>query len=225
MAKSGDFDTAADALSYLIEAGAPDKAASCLRRIMARTDQPAPSGNATPLPLDYAIAGKIINRLIELNSLSEAQDLIKFLLVARDTDRGRGKMLDCYDVSFILGYMVPEGASESAGRVLFALYSSDSGDDSAASQTLVPFILGTLLDHDRLGWAAELAKQLMYTTLEVWYGRADWAARLCVELESQRLDWFSTQDVLRSVTNWGDQSYSSTIYNFMQEARGKAAGR
>jgi hypothetical protein len=77
------------------------------------------------------------------------------------------------DVSFILGSMVPEGAAESAGRVLFALYSTDTNDDSAASQTLVPFILGTLLDHNRAGWAVELAKQLMYTTLEVGGGGSE----------------------------------------------------
>lgn len=63
--------------------------------------------------------------------------------------------------------MVPEEAAESAGRLLFALYSASSGEDCAASQTLVPFILGTLVDHGRCGWAAELGKQLMYTTLEV----------------------------------------------------------
>ncbi|GFR48811.1 hypothetical protein Agub_g10762 [Astrephomene gubernaculifera] len=272
MAKSGDNDTVADALSFLIEAGAPDKAASCLRHIMASTHKPDPSNarsagasgegggpiaaaasaatsgspSGKPDALDYAIAGKVLNRLVELGSLSEAQDLLKFMLVPRDTDRGRGKMLDCYDVALILGAMVPEGAAESAGRVLFALYSSEAGDDSAASQTLVPFILGTLLDHERAGWAAELGKQLMYTTLEeieagagdydysvlgwclaqmVWYGRADWAARLCLELERQQLEWYNTQEMLGSVAGWGDNSYSMTIVNFMQDARSKEARR
>ncbi|GLI67954.1 hypothetical protein VaNZ11_012286 [Volvox africanus] len=258
MAKSGDSDTVADALSYLVEAGAPDKAAACLRQIMsheqktAQSSAIAPNGsdtNAGPIPgntsdktkaLDYALAGRILNRLIELGSITEGQDIIKFMLVARDTDRGRGKMLDCYDASFILGTMVPEGAAESAGRILFALYSSDSGEDSAASQTLVPFILGTLVDHNRSAWAVELSKQLMYTTLEeieagageydysvlgwcmaqmVWYGRADWAARLCVELDRQQLDWFNTQELLGAVASWGDVSYSMTIANFMQDAR------
>ncbi|EFJ49451.1 hypothetical protein VOLCADRAFT_104326 [Volvox carteri f. nagariensis] len=184
--------------------------------------------------------------LIELGSISEGQDLIKFMLVARDTDRGRGKMLDCYDVSFILGSMVPEGAAESAGRVLFALYSSESPEDSAASQTLVPFILGTLVDHNRSGWAVELSKQLMYTTLEeieaglgdydysvlgwcmaqmVWYGRADWAARLCLELERQQLDWFNTQELLGAIAGWGDVNYSMTVVNFMQDVRMKESRR
>lgn len=61
-------------------------------------------------------------RTVELGHLTVAQDLVKFLLVSRETDRGRGKMLDCYDASFVLGAMVPEGAADSAGRLLFALY-------------------------------------------------------------------------------------------------------
>ncbi|GLC40647.1 hypothetical protein PLESTB_000036900 [Pleodorina starrii] len=265
MAKSGDSDTVADALSYLVEAGVPDKAADCLRQIMAHArsattqpgaavhnggdaspGQPPATGGDKPEPLDHALAARILNRIIELGSISEGQELVKFMLVARDTDRGRGKMLDCYDVSFILGSMVPENAADSAGRILFALYSSDSGEDSAASQTLVPFILGTLVDHNRWAWAVELSKQLMYTTLEeieagvgeydysvlgwcmaqmVWYGRADWAARICLELEREQLDWFSTQELLASVAGWGDNTYSMTIVNFMQDARSKEARR
>ncbi len=64
----------------------------------------------------------LLRRTVELGHLSVAQDLVKFLLVSRETDRGRGKMLDCYDASFVLGAMVPEGAADSAGRLLFALY-------------------------------------------------------------------------------------------------------
>ncbi|KAG2501646.1 hypothetical protein HYH03_000150 [Edaphochlamys debaryana] len=291
MAKSGDSDTVADALSYLVEAGAPDKAAGCLRKIMGGSATPAPApapGGPKPPPLDYAAAAKVLNRLVELGwrppdvlaaghavprcpglalhktsqaprggeraplaelvelgSLTEAQELLKFMLVARETDRGRGKMLDCYDVSLILGAMVPEDAADSAGKLLYALYSTEGGDDAAASQTLVPFILGTLLDHDRVAWAVELGKQLMYTTLEeieagggeydysvlgwclaqmVWYGRADWSARLCADLERQNLEWYSTQDMLHAVAGWGDPSYSMTIENFMRDMRRKEGG-
>mgnify|MGYP001807026663 CR=1 FL=1 len=41
------------------------------------------------------------------------------------------------DVSRVLGAMVPEDAADSAGRILFALYSSDSDEDGAASQVRV----------------------------------------------------------------------------------------
>eukprot|EP00198_Chlamydomonas_reinhardtii_P002573 XP_001691909.1 predicted protein [Chlamydomonas reinhardtii] len=226
MAKSGDIDTVADTLSYLVEAGAPDKAAACLRRLMAGSKPadgaaaaapaagaiasaaPAPAPAASkPAPLNYSIAAKVVNRLVELGSLTEAQELLKFMLVARETDSPAAPP----NVSRVLGAMVPEDAADSAGRILFALYSSDSDEDGAASQTLVPFILGTLLDHEQLDQAVELGKQLMYTTLEeidagqgeydysvlgwcmaqmVWYGRADWAAKLSVALEKEDdIDW------------------------------------
>lgn len=56
----------------------------------------AEDDTALPSPRYYLPWGR---RLIELGSISEGQDLIKFMLVARDTDRGRGKMLDCYGTS------------------------------------------------------------------------------------------------------------------------------
>ncbi len=33
---------------------------------------------------------------MELGSVAEAQELLKFMLVPRETDNGRGKMLDCF---------------------------------------------------------------------------------------------------------------------------------
>lgn len=83
MAKSGDNDTVADALSYLVEAGVPDKAAACLRQIMvqarkapkpgadAQTGEGTSSGPVAPPNgpaqtelLDYALAGRILNRRV-----------------------------------------------------------------------------------------------------------------------------------------------------------------
>lgn len=49
--------------------------------------------------------------------------------------------------------------------------------------------------------------------------RADWAAKLCVELERQELGWYDAGELLGSVAGWGDRSYSITIENFMREAR------
>ncbi|PNH01835.1 hypothetical protein TSOC_012237 [Tetrabaena socialis] len=203
MAKAGDSDTVADALSYLVEAGSPDLAAECLRRIMGAPAPPPKAGAAAagapaaaaapaagpapggkPPPLDYAAAGKILNRRVRQHGRAADE--------ARGTAAGVGRPRHpprnprtpassnrAQNVSMLLGSMVPEDAADSAGRLLFALYSSagaeaargasDDGaaaSDAAASQTLVPFILGTLLDHDRAAWATELAKQLMYTTLE-----------------------------------------------------------
>ncbi len=107
--------------------------------------------------------------MVDGGNLTSAIDILKFLLVPRANSGGNGNgqgMLDCYDFATVLGTMVQEKKAESAGRILFSLFSDTQAEDSQAAQTLVPFVLGTLIDQGRSEWSVELAMQLMYTTIE-----------------------------------------------------------
>lgn len=247
--------------------GSPDQAANIIRRFMKAAPSSSSSGNGVPSSSpaapgpnsngasqqgqkpDYSRPALILARMIDSGNLAVAQDIAKFLLVARTrTNTGGpvlGKMLDCYDLSMVLGGMARESKADSAGRLLYALYSEQS-EDSQAAQTLVPFVLGTLIDHAHADWAVELGKELMYSSVEdiesgseehdysvlgwclaqmVWFGRADWAAKLCLELEGQHLEWYEHGCLMDSVAGWGDPSYSQTIINFMRDgARGGGGG-
>ncbi len=55
-------------------------------------------------------------------------------------------------VNLAAGCLLPTLLASARGRLHPCLRSAEGGEDSAASQTLVPFILGTLLDHNKVRW-------------------------------------------------------------------------
>lgn len=264
-----DYDTIADAVGFVAEMGSPDLAAAIIRRFLKAADPTAPTGGvgpSAPSPSGQSAASAeggnssrggyskpalILSRMVDGGNLTSAIDILKFLLVPHGSSgsssgnsNGQG-MLDCYDFSMVLGTMVQEKKSESAGRILFALFSETQSEDSKAAQTLVPFVLGTLIDQGRSDWTVEMAMQLMYTTIEeieagsdeydysvtgwclaqmVWFGRADWAARVCLDLQQHAVEWYDHAAMMESVANWGDRSYSQTIINFMKQDGSSAGG-
>lgn len=224
MADSGELSTVGDVLGGLVDEGRPDWAAELCRRIM--TPSRKEEGD-----YDYATVAGVIGHLVDTDYIETAFEICKKLLIPKDVNGGA--VFDCFDVSFIIGSMVDIGHPEWAGQLCYYMYSGAGNNEDNNYETLLPFVLGTLIDFQRLTWAYEIAQQLLnpgeefggvdYQTLgwalaqTVWFGRADWAALICDELLSNKLEWFDLKDLMDGVEVCGDSSYSQTILNFMKK--------
>lgn len=177
---------------------------------------------------DYSTVAQVFAYLIDMGHLDAAYEVGKFVLDLKDNGQG-GNFFDCYDISFVAGNMIKLKKCEQAGQLLYKFYCEDT-EEARLYQSLVPFILGTLLDYSQPAWALELSKQLMYADGDreidysvlgwamaqmVYYGRADWAAKVCDDLKAQKLAWYDQKQLLDAIASWGDHTYSQTVANFM----------
>ena len=122
-------------------------------------------------------------------------------------------------------------------QVLFAIYADDT-PEGLAYATLVPFILGTLLDNKHADWVTELSKNLFYAdgtdksidfSVMGWvlgqhavqFNRPDWAACICSELRAQSLAWYEEKVLLDAVgEQCGDFSVPHVIASILQQPPG-----
>ncbi len=107
---------------------------------------------------------------------------------------------------------------------------SDESPEGVNFRLLLPCILGTLVDWGQVSWAADLLQSIclvagppgapdfsaagwcLYNS--VGFGRADWAASICMQLRQQPAQpWFSEQRLLDSVVEWGGQGTAQEIHN------------
>ena len=114
-------------------------------------------------------------------------------------------------------------------------------DDETASdfKSLVPCLLGTLIDWEQIGWATELLQQLCVTNgvdagpeystagwclaQHVYFGRPDWAAIICSSLRQHPPVWYSEAGIMQSVGSWGGEGYIHEIVKCMAHGPPAAA--
>mmetsp|Transcript_36503 Transcript_36503/g.81268 ORF Transcript_36503/g.81268 Transcript_36503/m.81268 type:complete len:278 (+) Transcript_36503:191-1024(+) len=225
MGRDGEIDTVADVLGNLAGKGRPDWAAEISKMFM------GVSGTRSSEP-DYAVVASVLTYLVDQGHTDWAHIICRHLLVMQKQGSA-----DCYDLAFVLGHMVKQRRAEQGGKILYAIY-SDETPEGHCYHTLVPVILGTLIDYQHMDWALELSKQLCYVdgdkeidysvlgwcmTQHVEMARPDWAGQLCQTLKSAGLKWYNEAQMLGSVEQWSHPGLVQAIRECMVQQPGAKA--
>lgn len=213
MAADGELLDLADVLSGLAAAKHPQDAGEILRMIMF-------SGGRTKTEPDYVTAAGILTLLVEQN-LDSARQICPFLLVYQQQGP------DCYDVAFTIGHMVKARKAKQAAQLLKSMI-SDETPHGQQFKSLVPCLLGTIIDYQHLDWAVEIMQQFCtgqpqpdYSTASwclaqmVFFRRPDWAAGICVALRNSPPPGYSQEALMQGVGSWGGNEYVTQILDAM----------
>ena len=107
---------------------------------------------------------------------------------------------------------------------------SDESPQGQNFKSLVPCLLGTLIDFQHADWALALVQQLCIgmgrgppdygpagwcLAQHVYFGRPDWAAVICNGFLSDRAAWYNQGAMMQSVASWGGDGYAQQIMNSM----------
>ena len=114
-----------------------------------------------------------------------------------------------------------------------------SGDSSTEGQnfkSLVPCLIGTLIDWHQAGWACDLVQHMCLSSSavaggppgpdygpagwvlaqHVFFARPDWAACICDGIKTRPPAWYSEQSLLHSIGSWGGDDYVNQILGCRQ---------
>lgn len=218
---SAELEEFAEVLGIMSK-GHPEKAGEVLRIALSSSSEP-----------DYTMAAGVLSQMATSEVLKIYPHLISYAAGGPD----------CYDLSMILGHMQYSGKAKQAAQVLMGIYLDDT-PQGQNYKSLVPCMLGTLVDNSYTDSASDLVVQLILSQSQgqpaasgdqpapdyvtggwclaqhVFFGRPDWAAAILTFLRQQRPGvWYNEVALLESVASWGGENYRRDILSCLAGGR------